>query len=331
MRSPLTLPLSPQGGAREARTRRRHPLPPHRRGSGGSRSGPLLQPAHHHPVVPAGVHPGGAGGTAVRTARLYQDLCHGGRGRPVGDADPGADGLLHPRPHPPGGGTTRSTACSSPLTGRCIALRAALSWLTSGGSRRWCWRRRSTRCTGSAASSCRRWTKAICSTCRRPCPASSAGKAAELLQQTDRIIKTVPGSAERVRQDRPRRDRHRSRAAGDDRDHHPVQAAQRVAARHDPGRLIAEMDARDPAFPGLSNLWVQPIRNRIDMLATGIKSPVGVKIAGADIQRDRPHRRPDRDGGEGRAGRDLGAGGASRRRALYQRAHRRLRCRALSA
>jgi Cu(I)/Ag(I) efflux system membrane protein CusA/SilA len=36
--------------------------------------------------------------------------------------------------------------------------------------------------------------------------------------------------------------------------------------------------------PGLSNIWVPPIRNRIDMLATGIKSPVGVKVAGTNLQ-----------------------------------------------
>ena len=36
-------------------------------------------------------------------------------------------------------------------------------------------------------------------------------------------------------------------------------------------------------MPGLSNIWVPPIRNRIDMLATGIKSPVGIKVAGADL------------------------------------------------
>jgi Cu(I)/Ag(I) efflux system membrane protein CusA/SilA len=35
--------------------------------------------------------------------------------------------------------------------------------------------------------------------------------------------------------------------------------------------------------PGLANIWVPPIRNRIDMLATGIKSPVGVKVAGTDL------------------------------------------------
>jgi Cu/Ag efflux pump CusA len=35
--------------------------------------------------------------------------------------------------------------------------------------------------------------------------------------------------------------------------------------------------------PGLTNIWVPPIRNRIDMLATGIKSPVGVKVLGSDL------------------------------------------------
>jgi len=35
--------------------------------------------------------------------------------------------------------------------------------------------------------------------------------------------------------------------------------------------------------PGLANFWIPPIRNRIDMLATGIKSPVGVKVAGPDL------------------------------------------------
>jgi Cu(I)/Ag(I) efflux system membrane protein CusA/SilA len=47
-------------------------------------------------------------------------------------------------------------------------------------------------------------------------------------------------------------------------------------------KLEAELD-RVVKVPGLSNVWVQPIRNRIDMLATGIKSPVGVKVAGASL------------------------------------------------
>jgi Cu(I)/Ag(I) efflux system membrane protein CusA/SilA len=47
-------------------------------------------------------------------------------------------------------------------------------------------------------------------------------------------------------------------------------------------RIIAELDSK-LKIPGLANVFVQPIRNRIDMLATGIKSPVGVKITGPDL------------------------------------------------
>jgi Cu(I)/Ag(I) efflux system membrane protein CusA/SilA len=49
-----------------------------------------------------------------------------------------------------------------------------------------------------------------------------------------------------------------------------------------PDKLVEELDAV-VHVPGLGNIWVPPIRNRIDMLATGIKSPVGIKVAGADL------------------------------------------------
>ena len=49
-----------------------------------------------------------------------------------------------------------------------------------------------------------------------------------------------------------------------------------------PEKLVEELD-RIVKVPGLANIWVPPIRNRIDMLATGIKSPVGVKVAGTDL------------------------------------------------
>jgi Cu(I)/Ag(I) efflux system membrane protein CusA/SilA len=49
-----------------------------------------------------------------------------------------------------------------------------------------------------------------------------------------------------------------------------------------PQRLIEELD-RIVRVPGLSNVWVPPIRNRIDMLATGIKSPLGIKVSGASL------------------------------------------------
>jgi copper/silver efflux system protein len=50
-----------------------------------------------------------------------------------------------------------------------------------------------------------------------------------------------------------------------------------------PEKLVEELD-RAVRVPGLTNIWIPPIRNRIDMLATGIKSPIGVKIAGASLE-----------------------------------------------
>src|SRR5438093_12076612 len=47
-------------------------------------------------------------------------------------------------------------------------------------------------------------------------------------------------------------------------------------------KLQAEMDAQ-LQFPGFPNVWTQPIRNRLDMLLTGIKTPVGIKILGSDL------------------------------------------------
>ncbi|ABM94589.1 efflux RND transporter permease subunit [Methylibium petroleiphilum] len=113
-------------------------------------------------------------------------------------------------------------------------------------------------------------------------PGLSAGKAAELLQQTDRLIKTLPevqsvygkaGRAETATDPAPMemfettiqfkpKDQWRDGMTSD--------------------RLVEELD-RIVKVPGLSNIWVPPIRNRIDMLATGIKSPVGVKVAGTDL------------------------------------------------
>ena len=49
-----------------------------------------------------------------------------------------------------------------------------------------------------------------------------------------------------------------------------------------PEKLVDELD-RAVKVPGLTNIWIPPIRNRIDMLATGIKSPIGVKISGSDL------------------------------------------------
>lgn len=54
-----------------------------------------------------------------------------------------------------------------------------------------------------------------------------------------------------------------------------------------PQKLVEELD-KTVSLPGIANVWVPPVRNRTDMLATGIKSPVGIKVNGnniADIER----------------------------------------------
>jgi hypothetical protein len=99
-------------------------------------------------------------------------------------------------------------------------------------SRRHCWSSASGRCNTSAASSCPSWTKATCCTCHRPClaclPARLRTAAADRPADQDSAR-----GRQRLRQGRPRRDRDRSGAAGDVRDHHPVQAQGPVARRHD--------------------------------------------------------------------------------------------------
>jgi Cu(I)/Ag(I) efflux system membrane protein CusA/SilA len=113
-------------------------------------------------------------------------------------------------------------------------------------------------------------------------PGLSAQKAAELLQLTDRMIKTVP-EVERVFGKAGR-----AETATDPAPLEMFETTIQLKPREQwragmtPDKLIEELD-RAVQVPGLSNLWVPPIRNRIDMLATGIKSPIGVKISGGDL------------------------------------------------
>ena len=113
-------------------------------------------------------------------------------------------------------------------------------------------------------------------------PGLSVSKAAALLQQTDRLIKTVP-EVQRVFGKAGRADT-ATDPAPLEMFETTIQFKPRAQWRAGmtPERLVDELD-RVVQVPGLSNVWVPPIRNRIDMLATGIKSPVGIKVAGADL------------------------------------------------
>jgi Cu(I)/Ag(I) efflux system membrane protein CusA/SilA len=107
-------------------------------------------------------------------------------------------------------------------------------------------------------------------------------KASALLQQTDRLIKTVP-EVQTVFGKAGRAD-----TATDPAPTEMFETTIQLKPRDQwragmtPEKLIATLD-RTVQVPGLTNIWVPPIRNRIDMLATGVKSPVGIKVAGTNL------------------------------------------------
>ncbi|MBD1390981.1 efflux RND transporter permease subunit [Neiella sp. HB171785] len=110
----------------------------------------------------------------------------------------------------------------------------------------------------------------------------SIGKARELLQQTDKLIRTVPEVANVFGKVG------RADTATDPAPMTMIETFIQLKPRSQwrPGvtteSLQQELDQLVD-FPGLTNAWVMPIKTRIDMLATGIKTPVGIKVAGADI------------------------------------------------
>lgn len=113
-------------------------------------------------------------------------------------------------------------------------------------------------------------------------PGLSASKASELLQQTDRLIRTVPEVATVFGK------AGRAESATDPAPLEMFETTIQFKPRDQwrpgmtPAKLVEELD-KVVKVPGLSNVWVPPIRNRLDMLSTGIKTPVGVKVSGADL------------------------------------------------
>ena len=113
-------------------------------------------------------------------------------------------------------------------------------------------------------------------------PAVSVGKAQELLQQTDKLIKTLP-EVKRVFGKVGR-----AESATDPAPLTMIETTILLKPREEwragmtTEKLKKELNELIQ-FPGLTNAWVMPIKNRIDMLATGIKTPVGIKVAGPDL------------------------------------------------
>ena len=114
-------------------------------------------------------------------------------------------------------------------------------------------------------------------------PGLSIGKAQELLQQTDRLIANIP-EVERVFGKIGRAD-----TATDPAPLTMIETTIQLKEKSEwrdgmtMNKLIDELD-RTVQFPGVTNAWVMPIKTRIDMLATGIKTPVGIKVSGPDLK-----------------------------------------------
>ncbi len=113
-------------------------------------------------------------------------------------------------------------------------------------------------------------------------PGISVTKAREILQQTDRMLRAVPEVAQVFGK------AGRAETATDPAPLSMLETTVRLEPRDrwrpgmTPEKLIAELDAA-VRVPGVTNAWTMPIKARIDMLSTGIKTPVGIKIAGPDL------------------------------------------------
>ncbi len=114
-------------------------------------------------------------------------------------------------------------------------------------------------------------------------PAVSIGKAREMLQQTNKMIATVP-EVETVHGKAGR-----AESATDPAPLTMVETTIQLKPKDEwrPGmsmdKIRVELEAA-VQVPGISNVWIMPIKNRIDMLATGIKTPLGIKVAGPDLE-----------------------------------------------
>ena len=113
-------------------------------------------------------------------------------------------------------------------------------------------------------------------------PGVSSSEAAAMLQKTDKLIRTVPEVATVFGK------AGRADTATDSAPLEMIETTIQLKPESEwrPGmtmeKIIDELD-KTVCLPGLANLWVMPIRNRIDMLSTGVKSPIGIKVSGQSL------------------------------------------------
>ena len=220
-------------------------------------------------------------GRLFTPARLHQDLLDGRRRPPIGDARPGPHGLLHPRPDLAGDSATRSIGSSSGPTTRpcCVLLRHGGA---GAGGARWYWSR-----SPGSPSAARLGVHAAALRGRPPLHADHAARYVHHQGPAD------PPAGRQGLRSFPEVSRSSGRwAAPRRRPIPPASTCSRPPSSSSPEkewrpgmtveRLVREMD-QAIQFPGVTNAWTMPIKTRTDMLTTGIKTPVGIKIGGPDL------------------------------------------------
>ena len=286
-------------------------------GRGGAKRGDardLLLAADHRGGVPAGVHAHRAGRAAVPAAGLHQDLRDADLGGAVDHLRARAarrcSSAASIRPEST---STRVSRVDHPRL-RAVRVRgAAAAEVDAGRSGCSRWRRRCRWRRGWATSSCRRSTRATSSTCRSrlpdisieeaQAPAAAAGPdPARLPRGRDAcsarsgaprrrpIRRRSPWSRRRCACIRPQTSGASVPARAGIRAGRPAwrkRVLRRLwpeSARSTWDELTTEMNER-MQFPGWTNAWTMPIKTRVDMLTTGVRTPVGVKVFGTDSRR----------------------------------------------
>ena len=268
--------MGPGGSARAARARR------HRPGDAGGRAVDLLLAPRHHHLVFARLHARGHRGPALQAARLHQDLLDRLRVDPRHHADAGAGRAAHPRQ----GARTRTrnpinrwlTAAYAPVVRFVVDHR----WKVVVAALR------SMVLTAPAVLRLEQRVHAAAQRGRHSLHADgAAGHERERSGGHPAVdgprAQEVPRGRERLRQDGPLRDRDGPGAARHGRGHRRAQAARPSGGPGSRGtRFVKEMDEK-LHYPGMPNVWWMPIQTRTEMLATGVRSPLGIEVFGDDL------------------------------------------------
>jgi Cu(I)/Ag(I) efflux system membrane protein CusA/SilA len=252
----------------------------HHRGGTQRRPPALFLPPRHHRQLCARLLPHGAGGPAFQAARLHQDLCHGLRRPARRHPGSGPDDAPHPGQDHPGNQEPGQPVPHLGLPAvRQFCASLPVAHAPGCADRPWGYVIPFRRLGKEFMPPLNEGTILFMPTA---VPGMSIGEATRILQIQDRLLRCDPRGGDGVRQGRPGRDPHRSRPAFDVRDGRGAEAPRAMAPGMTWEKIIAEMNAKLKT-PGMANIFWMPIQTRTEMLTTGFRSVLGVKVFGPDL------------------------------------------------